>query len=76
MSFSFGFTARACLVEAHLRANVYAPYSVKQFIEIAVRQLKPQALVRVEANGHLAEAEGSYPVSSATIKVEPIEETI
>lgn len=76
MSFSFAFVAKdrdAAL--AHLDKQ-HAPYCVKQFVASALSGVKPGGFVRVEASGHLYERPNDYAVSTATIKVEPVEATV
>ena len=74
MSFHFSFAARCRSDAEALLEKQTAPLSVKQFVKDALRAVGPSdSPVLVEAHGHGYEGGNDHKVSTANIKVQPLE---
>jgi hypothetical protein len=79
MSFSVKFDARSRNHALRLLEQRAAqlPTPVLSFLKTSLENLAPpkdaQRFIQVEAYGHLCGADGSSPISNATIKVTPID---
>jgi hypothetical protein len=73
MSFSFTFAAASKKAALNQLGTLSMPDSVRAFVVQALEAMEDKHAIHVIAVGHLYDGRNSYPTSTATISITPLE---